>query len=255
MLNLVAYIRYYANMLVGVVGVSVLVQGVLLVNLWNLRQRFRGRRDGYDDKGFELPRDANGAVLRRGSVAYTEEVKRRSIARGRGSSVPWDEEGGGAQLLGYQGQGGGAAEQKRRACSQAGAHPRRASQEARGRGLSCSGGAGEHGGFSSAPHGMFRRPSELERYDRASTALGGSRPRQPIPGEAVQRLVEMGFPRDDVVAALGKSSGDPEVALERLIAQTSVPRTRSSHVSVASNMSASSSVCSGTGRKQSAGYI
>ena len=83
MLNLVAHIRYYANVLVGVVGVSVLVQGVLLVNLWNLRQRFRGRRDGYDDKGFELPRDALGAVLRRGTAAYSVEVTRRSVARGR----------------------------------------------------------------------------------------------------------------------------------------------------------------------------
>ena len=270
MLNLVAHIRYYANVLVGVVGVSVLVQGVLLVNLWNLRQRFRGRRDGYDDKGFELPRDALGAVLRRGTAAYSVEVTRRSVARGRGSSVPWgvpveDEEGGGLQLLSYQ--DGGAAEQKRRACSHVEARPRRASQEARARlGPSCGdggdgggggGGGGEYGGSGAVPRGASRRPSELERYERTSTALGGARSsrspetgRPTVSGEAVQRLVEMGFERNDVVAALSKGRGDPEVALERLIAQTS------RHPSMASNVSASSSISlSGVGRKQSAGYI
>lgn len=263
MLNLVAHIRYYANVLVGVVGVSVLVQGVLLINLWNLRQRFRGRRDGYDDKGFELPRDALGAVLRRGTAAYSVEVTRRSVARGRGSSVPWgvpveDEEGGGLQLLNYQ--DGGTAEQKRRACSHVEVRPRRGSQEARARlGPSCGGGVGgEYAGSGEVPRGASRRPSELERYERTSTALGGVRSswspettgRHKVSGEKVQQLVEMGFERNDVVAALGKGGGDPEVALERLIAQTS------RHPSVASNVSASSSISlSGVARKQSAGYI
>ena len=44
-LNLVAFVRYYGVTVIGIVGFIVLVQSVLIINLWNMRQRFRGRRD------------------------------------------------------------------------------------------------------------------------------------------------------------------------------------------------------------------
>lgn len=62
LLNLVAFVRYYGKACCSIVGANVFIQSVLLINLWNMRQRFRGRRDGFDDKGFELPRDEKSAA-------------------------------------------------------------------------------------------------------------------------------------------------------------------------------------------------
>jgi hypothetical protein len=87
-LNLVAFVRYYGVTVIGIVGFIVLVQSVLIINLWNMRQRFRGRRDGYDDKGYQMPRGPDGKVMKRGSAAYEAEVRRRSQIRASQAKEP-----------------------------------------------------------------------------------------------------------------------------------------------------------------------
>ena len=183
--------------------------------------------------------------MKRGSVAYKEEVRRRSLMRTNAaarkrSSMEFDQEGGGLELLDYHQQrpsqlhvqgdvpAGGA---------------RRASQGAYDQ---------RQGGDPSAfgGRGGFRTPAEVSRYERASQALGcgssaGTRrsgrwsrgsstpvatqrwsrgsntpvaAAYPISDESVKRLAEMGFGRQDVVAALGRSGGDAAAAFELLIA-------------------------------------
>lgn len=66
-LNMVAYIREYAFALGGVFSVLVLVQLVLLFNLWNLRRRFKQRADApgyendYDGPGYHIKHTTTGA--------------------------------------------------------------------------------------------------------------------------------------------------------------------------------------------------
>ena len=197
-LNLVAFVRYYGVTIIGIVGFIVLVQSVLIINLWNMRQRFRGRRDGYDDKGYEMPRGPDGMVMKRGSAAYEAEVRRRSQirasqAKGRGARSSAERPAYAADFAREDAERGGVQLSA----------PQRATHA-----LGCEGSGGVASQRSEVGAATAAVDPPARQNRRAS---------QPITAEAVGRLVEMGFAQRDVITALATSGGDPDRAYDKLV--------------------------------------